>query len=161
MSNDKQAKMRGKVVKPVFDVSSPAFLYSAIVAVLTILAASGVTFPASPEEISGELTNLLSTSGFWALIGVAVSSVFFPIYNAWKKGALNFKGVFSSTLTWVAIAVLFFDALALFGLTFPPGTAEQLVYFIAAKDWGSLISMFASVIVPTVVRFIKDKRATA
>lgn len=147
--------------KAVFDVKSPAFLYSAIVAALTVLAAAGVTFPDNPADIAGELTNLLSTSGFWALIGVAVSSVFFPIYNAWKKGDLTFKGVFSSTLTWVALAVLFFDALALFGLSFPPGTAEQLVYFIAAKDWGSLISMFTSVILPTVVRYIKDRRQTA
>jgi len=148
-------KTSGKVV---FDVSSPGFLYSVIVAALVVLAAAGVQFPDDPATTAGELTNLLSTSGFWALIGVAASSIFFPIYNAWKKGALNFKGIFSSTLTWVAIAVLAFDALALIGLHFPPGTAEQLVYAVYAKDWSSLISMFFTVILPVIVRYIKGKR---
>ncbi len=143
--------------KQVFDASSPAFAYSLIVAALTVLAAAGVTFPDEPGAIAGELTTLISTSGFWALIGVAASSIFFPIYNAWKKGNLSFKGVFKNSLTWVALAVLLFDALALFGLRFPDGTAEQIVYAVLAKDWTSLISMFVSVIVPTVVRFIKER----
>lgn len=143
--------------KQVFDTKSPAFAYSLIVASLTVLAAAGVTFPDEPGAIAGELTTLLSTSGFWALIGVAASSIFFPIYNAWKKGNLSFKGVFKNSLTWVALAVLLFDALALFGLRFPDGTAEQIVYAVLAKDWTSLISMFVSVIVPTIVRFIKER----
>lgn len=147
--------------KTVFDASSPGFLYSVIVAVLAIFAAAGVHFPDAPAETANEITNLLSTSGFWALIGVAASSILFPIYNAWKKGQLSFKGIFSSTLTWVAIFVLFFDALALFGLKFPDGTAEQLVYAIYAKDWTSLISMFFTVILPVIVRFIKDKAQPA
>ena len=134
-------------------------MYSVIVAALSIFAIAGVQFPNTPDEIGREITNLLSTSGFWALIGVAASSIFFPIYNAWKKGNLTFKGIFSNTLTWVAIFVLFFDALALFGLNFPAGTAEQLAYAIYAKDWTSLISMFFTVILPVVVRFIKDKKA--
>ena len=142
---------------PAFNPASPGFLYSLIVAALTIFAATGVNFPAEPGEIAGELTNLLSTGGFWALIGVAVSSVFFPLYNAWDKGQLNFSGIFSSTLTWVALAVLALDALALFGLNFPAGTAEQLVGMVFAKDWSALASMFFTVILPTIVRFIKDR----
>ena len=145
----------------IFDTRSPGFIYSLTVSGLTIFAAAGVQFPSDPATTATDLTNLLSTSGFWALIGVAASSIFFPIYNAWKKGALNFKGIFSSTLTWVALAVLVFDALALFGLNFPAGTAEQLVYALYAKDWTSLISMFFTVILPVVVRFIKEKRAVA
>lgn len=147
--------------KAVFDASSPGFLYSVIVALLAIFAASGVHFPDTPAETATEITTLLSTSGFWALIGVAASSILFPIYNAWKKGDLSFRGIFSNTLTWVAIGVLVFDALALFGLKFPDGTAEQLVYAIYAKDWSALISMFFTVILPVVVRFIKEQRTVA
>lgn len=157
MSNT--TKARTGAAKQFFDIKSPSFLYTAIVTGLTVLAAAGVTFPDDPNAIAGELTSLLSTSGFWALIGVAASSIFFPVYNAWKKGNLSFKGIFSNSLTWVALAVLTFDAFALFGLRFPDGTAEQLVYAIYAKDWGSLFSMFMTVILPTVVRFIKDKNA--
>lgn len=147
-----------KTAKKVFDKKSPGFLYTLIVSILTILAIAGVQFPENPADIAGELSNLLSTSGFWALIGVAVSSVFFPIYNAWKKGNLSLKGIFSNTLTWVAIAVLGFDALALIGLKFPEGTAEQLVYAVFAKDWSALISMLVTTILPAVVRYIKDRR---
>ena len=154
-------KTRTGAAKQVFDASSPGFLYTVIVAALTILAISGVQFPDNPEDTARELTNLLSTSGFWALIGVAASSILFPVYNAWKKGNLTFRGIFSNTLTWVALFVLFFDILALFGLNFPPGTAEQLAYAIYAKDWTSLTSMLLTVILPAVVRFIKDKNKTA
>ena len=152
----KQAS-RGGASKQVFSATSPGFLYSVIVAILVILAAAGVKFPSDPASTALELTTLLSTSGFWSLIGVAAASILFPIYNAYKKGTLTFKGIFSSTLTWVAIAVLAFDSLALFGFNFPDGTAENLVYAIYAKDWSALASMLFTVIVPAVVRFIKDK----
>lgn len=159
MSNtkDKQVKMEGGQ-KQVFNASSPGFVYTVLVSALTILALAGVQFPDNPADIALDLSNLLSTSGFWALIGVAVSSIAFPIYNAWKKGDLSFKGIFSNTLTWVAIAVLVFDGLALFGLNFPAGTAEQLVYAVFAKDWSSLISIIVTVIFPAVVRFIKESK---
>jgi hypothetical protein len=152
----KKAKINGQ--KAAFDASSPGFLYTVIVTALTLLALAGVQFPDNPADTAADLTNLLSTSGFWALIGVAASSILFPIYNAWKKGSLTFKGVFSNVLTYVALGVLFFDGLALLGLNFPTGTAEQLVYAVFAKDWTSLISLLFTVILPTVVRFIKSKQ---
>lgn len=157
MSNDKKNKING-ATQPVFDFASPGFLYSAIVTTLTLLALAGVQFPDNPADTATDLVNLLSTSGFWALIGVAASSILFPIYNAYKKGNLTFKGVFSNVLTYVALGVLFFDGLALLGLNFPAGTAEQLVYAVFAKDWTALISLLFTVILPTVVRFIKSKQ---
>ena len=157
MSNDKKNKING-ATQPVFNASSPGFLYTVIVTALTLLALAGVQFPDNPADTATDLVNLLSTSGFWALIGVAASSIFFPIYNAWKKGNLTFGGIFSNVLTWVALAVLAFDAMALFGLNFPAGAAEQLVYAVFAKDWSSLISILVIVVLPTVVRFVKDKK---
>ena len=151
--------MRGE--KTVFDVSSPGFLYTVIVSALTILAATGVTFPANPADIAGEITTLLSTSGFFAIVGVIVASVLFPIWNAYKKGELSFAGVFGNTLTWIAIGNIGFALLALFGLNLPEGTVEQIVYGIQQKDWSALISLLVTTIIPTIVRFIKDKRQTA
>ena len=157
MSNDKKNKING-ATQPVFNAASPGFLYTVIVTALTLLALAGGQFPDNPTDTATDLVNLLSTSGFWALIGVAASSIFFPVYNAWKKGDLSFKGIFSNVLTYVALGVLAFDAMALFGLNFPDGTAENLVYAVFAKDWSSLISILVTVVLPTVVRFIKDKK---
>jgi hypothetical protein len=149
----KQDKLTGQA--PVFSASSPGFLYSVIVAALTIFAAAGVSFPASPGEVSGEIVTLLSTGGFYAILGVLAASVAFPLWNAYQKGALSFHGVFSSSLTWVAIVVAIFSGLALVGLDFPDGTAEQLVYAVFAKDWVALAGVFFNAVLPTVVRFIK------
>ena len=157
MSTDKKNKING-VATPVFNAASPGFLYTVIVTALTLLALAGVQFPDNPADTATDLVNLLSTSGFWALIGVAASSIFFPIYNAWKKGDLSFRGIFTNVLTYVALSVLAFDAMALFGLNFLAGTAENLVYAVFAKDWSSLISILVTVVLPTVVRFIKDKK---
>ena len=157
MSNDKKNKING-ATQPVFNSASPGFLYTVIVTALTLLALAGVQFPDNPADTATDLVNLLSTSGFWALIGVAASSIFFPVYNAWKKGDLSFRGIFTNVLTYVALAVLAFDAMALFGLNFPAGTAENIVYAVFAKDWSSLISILVTVVLPTVVRFIKDKK---
>jgi membrane protease YdiL (CAAX protease family) len=150
-------KVRTSATKVVFDASSPGFLYTVIVSILTIFAASGVTFPADPGSIAGEITTLLSTGGFFAIVGVVVASIGFPIWNAWKKGALTFGGLFSSTLTWVAIGNILFSALALLGLSLPDGTVEQIVYGIAQKDWTALFSLLVTTIVPSIVRFIKER----
>ena len=150
-------KTRAGATKQVFDASSPGFLYTVIVSALTIFAASGVSFPADPGAIAGEITTLLSTGGFFAIVGVVVASIGFPIWNAWKKGALTFGGLFSSTLTWIALGNILFAGLALL----PPGTAEQLAYAIYAKDCTSLTSRLLTVILPAVVRFIKDKNKPA
>ena len=159
MSKEKSQKVRGET--PVFNAASPGFVYTVMVSALTVLALAGVQFPDNPADIAADLSNLLSTSGFWALIGVAVSSVAFPIYNAWKKGDLSFKGIFSNTLTWVAIAVLVFYGVALIGLNFPAGTGEQIVYAVFAKDWSALVSILVTTVLPAIVRFIKEKNAKA
>lgn len=143
--------------KKIFDAGSPGFLYTLIVGALTIFAAAGVQFPDNPGDIAGEVTTLLSTGGFFAIIGVIVASVAFPIWNAAQKGNLSFGGIFRNTLTWVSIGNILFAAIALTGFVLPDGTVEAIVGAIAAKDWTSLISLFVTTILPAIVRFVKER----
>lgn len=144
--------------KTVFNPASPGFLYTITVLVLTAFAAAGAEIP-NPEQVAAGITTTLSDSGFFAVVGVLVSSVLFPIWNAWQKGVLNFRGILTSSTTWGAAIVALFSVIALFGLHFPPGTAEQLAALLFAKDWGALASMVVTVIVPTIVRFVKAMNA--
>lgn len=151
----KQDKTSGKVI---FNAGSPGFLYTIIVTVLTIFAVSGVQFPTSAEVLAGDITTTLSTSGIYAIIGVIVSSVAFPIYNAVKSG-LKFSAatIFGSTLTWISIGNIILSLLAIYGFVLPDGTLEQVIGAVQTKDWMALGSLFFTTIVPTVVRWIKDK----
>ena len=146
--------------KQIFDASSPGFLYTIIVAVLTIFAVTGVQFPTPVDVLAGDIETTLSTSGIYAIIGVVISSVIFPIYNAFKSGLkFSINTVFSSTLTWVAIGNIILSLLALTGFVLPDGTLEQIIAAVSTKDWIALASMFFTTIVPTFVRWLKDRRA--
>ena len=140
-----------------FDPKSPGFLYSVIAAALTIFAASGVTFPKAPGDLSTELVSSFSTGGVYALIGVIVASVIFPIYNAIQAKTFSFKGVFSRNLTWIAIGNLIAAGIALTGFVLPSGTAEQIIGAVSMKDWGGLISILGLTVVNTLIRFLKEK----
>lgn len=143
--------------KKVFDAGSPGFTYTLLVSALALFAWAGVEFPDKPAELAGELTTAISGGGWYALLGIIASSIGFPIYNAYKKGSLTFKGIFGSTLTWVAIANVVFAGIALTGFVLPEGTAEALVNAVFVKDWSSLATIVFGTILPAVVRFIKDK----
>lgn len=140
-----------------FEVSSPGFLYSVIVSALTIFAASGVTFPKVPSELGTELVNSYSTGGVYALIGVIVASVVFPIYNAISAGTFSLKGIFSRNLTWIAMGNIAVSGLALTGFVLPDGTPEQIVGAVSAKDWMSVVSIVALTVGNTLLRLIKQK----
>lgn len=140
-----------------FEVSSPGFLYSVIVSALTIFAASGVTFPKVPSELGTELVNSYSTGGVYALIGVIVASVVFPIYNAISAGTFSLKGIFSRNLTWIALGNIAVSGLALTGFVLPDGTPEQIVGAVSAKDWMSVVSIVALTVGNTLLRLIKQK----
>ena len=148
--------------KQVFDASSPGFLYSIIVGVLTIFAVTGVQFPTPVEILAGDIETTLSTSGIYAIIGVVISSVIFPIYNAFKSGLkFSINTVFSSTLTWIALGNIVLALLALTGFVLPDGTLEQIIGAAQTKDWISLGGLFFTTIVPTFVRWLKDRRAAS
>lgn len=144
---------------PIFNAYSPGFLYTVIVGILAMFAWAGVSFPEKPIELAGDLTTTLTSGGWYALLGIMASSILFPIYNAYKKGSLSFKGLFGSTLTWVSLLNIVFSGIALTGFTLPEGTSDQIVYAAFAKDWSSLATIVFSTILPAVVRFIKEKNA--
>ena len=140
-----------------FEVSSPGFLYSVIVSALTIFAGVGVTFPKVPIDLGTEIVNSFNTGGVYALIGVIVASVVFPIYNAISAGTFSLKGIFSRNLTWIALGNIAVSGLALTGFVLPDGTPEQIVGAVSAKDWMSVVSIVALTVGNTLLRLIKQK----
>ena len=145
-----------------FDTKSPGFVYSLIVAGLTIFAAAGIQLPKDPATLSGEFVTTLSSGGFYALIGVLVTSLAFPIYNYFSTGGkVNFGGIFSRNATWIALGNAAISGLALTGFLLPAGTIEQLVAAASAKDWMSMVSIFALTVGNTLLRFLKEQNAKA
>lgn len=140
-----------------FDAGSPGFLYSVIVSALTIFAGAGVAFPKVPVELGAEIVNSFNTGGVYALIGVIVASVIFPVYNAISAGTFSLKGIFSRNLTWIAIGNAAVAGLALTGFVLPDGTPEQVVGAVSAKDWMGVVSIIALTVGNTLLRFIKQK----
>ncbi len=140
-----------------FSASSPGFLYTVIVLALTALAAAGVQFPSTPEQITGDIITGLSQSGIWAISGIILTSILFPFYNAYKKG-LKWYDILGSTATWIAFGNAVFGALLLAGIVIPDGTAEAVVGAIQQKDWGNLFNLFLVNILTPVIRWIKDKK---
>mgnify|MGYP003520367833 FL=1 len=140
-----------------FVVLSPGFLYSVIVSALTIFAGAGVAFPKVPIDLGAEIVNSFNTGGVYALIGVIVASVVFPIYNAISAGTFSLKGIFSRNLTWIALGNIAVSGLALTGFVLPDGTPEQIVGAVSAKDWMSVVSIVALTVGNTLLRLIKQK----
>jgi len=140
-----------------FDAGSPGFLYSVITAALTIFAGMGVAFPKIPVELGSDIVNSFNTGGVYALIGVIVASVVFPIYNAISAGTFSLKGIFSRNLTWIAIGNALVAGLALTGFVLPDGTPEQVVGAVSAKDWMGVVSIVALTVGNTILRLIKQK----
>lgn len=140
-----------------FNPGSTGFVYAVITTALSIFAASGVTFPKVPSELGTELVNSYSTGGVYALIGVIVASVVFPIYNAISAGTFSLKGIFSRNLTWIALGNIAVSGLALTGFVLPDGTPEQIVGAVSAKDWMSVVSIVALTVGNTLLRLIKQK----
>lgn len=140
-----------------FSASSPGFLYTVIVLALTALAAAGVQFPSTPEQITGDIITGLSQSGIWAISGIILTSILFPFYNAYKKG-LKWYDILGSTATWIALGNAVFGAMLLAGIVIPDGTAEAVVGAIQQKDWGNLFNLFLVNILTPVIRWIKDKK---
>ena len=148
--------------QPAFNAASPGFLYSVIVAALATFAAFGIQFPATPDALAGSITTSLSSGGVYAIVGVLITSIAFPIYNfVQAKGKFDFKAVFSKVSTWVAWGTAALSAVALTGFVLPDGTLEQVLVAIQAKDWMSLISILALTVGNTLIRYLKDRSTPA
>lgn len=145
-----------------FDTKSAPFYYSLLVFALAILAAAGVDFGATPDQIAGDFFTTLSGSGIIAALGILAASIGFPIWNVIQKGQkLNFKNLFASRFTWIAAVNVFVAAVALTGFVLPDGTAEQILKAIETKDLFSLLGFFMTSILPALIRFIKQKQLDA
>ena len=145
-----------------FDTASPGFLYSAIVAFLTLFAVSGVSFPKEVSVLGLEITTALSTGGIYAIIGVVLTSIGFPIYNYIKGGgSFTWLGVFGKTSTWIALGNAIVAALATGGFMLPEGTIDQIIGAVKAQNWMGLISVLALTVGNTFIRWLKERKATA
>ena len=124
--------------KQVFSTSSPGFIYSIASAILTILAIIGVSY---------------------ALVTLVIGSVLFPVWNLiQKKQKINLKTIFGSTANIIALGQALLGIIALTGFVLPAGSLEQVVSAVKMKDWGALIGLLVTSIVPTIIRFIKSKK---
>lgn len=145
-----------------FDAASPGFLYSAIVAFLTLFAVSGVSFPKEADVLGLEITTALSAGGIYATIGVVLTSVAFPIYNYVKAGgSFTWLGVFGKTSTWIALGNAAVAALTTGGFLLPEGTVDQIIGAVQAQNWMGLISVLALTVGNTFIRWLKEKREAA
>ena len=145
-----------------FDPKSPGAVYSLATLVLTILALLGIGFPDSIANISGQLQTSIQGGSYFALIGIVGGSVLFPIWNLiQKKQKLNWKNLFGSTANVVALGNALLGVVALTGFYLPDGTVEQIVAAVTVKDWGALASVVINTVIVALVRWVKDRKATA
>lgn len=145
-----------------FDPKSPGAVYSLATLVLTILAGLGIGFPDTIANISGQLQTSIQGGSYFALIGIVGGSVLFPIWNLiQKKQKLNWKNLFGSTANVVALGNALLGVVALTGFYLPDGTVEQIVAAVTVKDWGALASVIINTVIVALVRWVKDKKATA
>jgi len=145
-----------------FDPKSPGAVYSLATLVLTILAGLGIGFPDTIANISGQLQTSIQGGSYFALIGIVGGSVLFPIWNLiQKKQKLNWKNLFGSTANVVALGNALLGVVALTGFYLPDGTVEQIVAAVTVKDWGALASVVINTVIVALVRWVKDRKATA
>ena len=145
--------------KQVFSTSSPGFIYSIASAILTILAIIGVSFADPIPVLSGQVETSIQGGGFFALVTLVIGSVLFPVWNLiQKKQKINLKTIFGSTANIIALGQALLGIIALTGFVLPAGSLEQVVSAVKMKDWGALIGLLVTSIVPTIIRFIKSKK---
>ena len=145
-----------------FDPKSPGFLYSIIVAALTLFSAAGVSFQQSAEGLASNIVTSLSQGGVYAIFGVVAASIIVPIYNHFRDGGkFNLRDIFSRNVTWVALGNLLLSAVALTGFVLPDGTVQEIFSAVSTKDWMSLVSILALTVGNTLIRFLKQKTQEA
>jgi len=150
--------MATKAVEKKFDPKSAGFLHALITFILTVFATAGVAIQGTPENLSNTIVTSFQGGGIYAIIGVLVTSVAFPIYNFIKGGGkFSISAIFSRVSTWVALGTAALAAIALTGFILPDGTLDQVISAVQAKDWMSLVSILALTVGNTLIRYLKDK----
>jgi ferric iron reductase protein FhuF len=143
--------------KTKFDPKSPGFIASITYAILAAFAATGIEFPKDPAQIAGDFETTMSSGGIFAITGMLISAIIFPIWNFIKKGGkIDARLILSNTTFWVSLVTAILGFAALYGFTVPDGTAEQIVSAMYAKDWGVLLSVLALNILNPLIRFLKE-----
>jgi len=155
-----QTNTYNTMAKQQFDTKSAGFIYSVTAFFLTILAMLGVGFSEPISQISGQLETSIQGANYFGLVALVGGSVLFPIWNLiQKKQKLNWKNLVSSTANIIALVNAALGLIALTGFVLPAGTVEQIVAAVQVKDWAALAAILINVVIPTIVRFIKDKKA--
>lgn len=146
-----------------FDAKNPNFAARLIIFALSVLALIGVRFPESADVIADNITNGLSTGGYFALIAVLGISVVMPIVNFIRsKPSLTFKSValtlVGSPNFWIYLGNFIFGLVILLGVKIPGGTADEIVGAVYGKDWTGLLLIAVSNIFDPLIRYFRDRK---
>ena len=147
--------------KKLFDTSSLGFRYSVIVAILTAFASMGVVFSKGPADLAGSIETSLGAGGLYAVIGVLISSVLFPIVNFFTAGGKFSWAVFKKGSVVISLLTIIPSALMLTGFALPDGTVEQIYGAVQARDWMGLVSILALTVGNTLIRYLREKKRLA
>jgi uncharacterized membrane protein len=143
----------------VFNASNPNFWARLLIFALSVLTLIGIKFPDSPAVIADQVTTVISTSGFYAVLGILVVSLIMPIYNFVKtKPNVTLSAVIGSPNFWIYALSFVFGLAVLYGIKIPDGTAEQVIGAIYQKDWIGLLNIAFINIIDPIIRFFRDKK---
>lgn len=144
-----------------FQASNPNFWARLVIFALSILGLIGVQFQTAPDVLGGQIVTTISTSGYYAVLGLIAVSVLMPIYNLVKqKPKITFASVFGSPNFWIYLLTFLFGIGMIYGIEFPDGTAEEIVGAIFSKDWSHLVNIAFVNILDPLIRWFRDKRQT-
>lgn len=141
-----------------FSASSRNLWLQVVLFALAIMAGLGIQLPSSPEAIAGDIVNTFTNSGIYAVVGILVVSVIGPVYNFIKsKPRLSFAAFIADPNNWVYFVSFLASLAVIAGIAIPPGTAENLVSAVFARDWAAVASVAVGSVVVPLVRFLIDR----
>ena len=144
-----------------FDASNLNFWARLLIFILSVLTLIGVKFPDSPQVIGEQVTTLISSSGFYAVLGILAVSIIMPIYNLIRtKPKITAATVFGNPNFWIYLLSFLFGIGVLFGVGIPDGTADQIIGAIYSKDWVGLATIAFTNIIDPLIRWFRDKKNT-
>lgn len=148
-----------KLKTPAFSAANPNFWAGLLITILGVLGIMGIKFPLSPEQTGEQIVTTITGGGFYAVIGILITSVIMPIVNYVRsKPTPSVVALLGSANTWIYIGSFILSVVVLFGIQIPAGTADGIVGSIWAKDWAGLITIVITNLINPLVRWFRDKR---